>query len=502
VYCEIQDITIPIGLSLNLGAMSVYCCLYRISETSLTISSILELYLVAMVSIKSFSGASVVLLQCVLSSASASAPGVTSYVAPAGFPTSAFTSYYFLPAKPTQEPQPALYDPVLNITFPANLTNPNTLPAHDDDPVVYPVPSTTLSPAAAQSLIASVVANVSKIVSDTTLSNCTKCHNALTAAKPAALLAPSLVPEAMVSFCKASKFFSNATCEENFEASTFGAVWTQILFFANVSGLDGQYICNSISSTFCPRPTTSPLNITGLFPKPKPAKPKTWHSSGNRVKVLHMSDFHIDPRYSASSEANCTSGLCCRTDNFNVKGQVLLPAALYGSFKCDTPYDLGLAALQAVGPLTGTGKGKESLAWTVYTGDLVSHEPQSELSRAYTEYAETSVYGMMKTYLTGPVFAALGNHDSNPEAIDAPHSLPGPLGQQQSWNYDHVAGLWQHEGWIDAKTAAQAKTHYAGYSIKNHFGLRVITFNTGKHVQFALLLGFTHTGDYRFLVPS
>lgn len=85
---------------------------------------------------------------------------------------------------------------------------------------------------------------------------------------------------------------------------------------------------------------------------------------------------------------------------------------------------------------------------------------------------------MFKEYIGGPVFAALGNHDSNPEAIDAPHSLPGPLGTQQSWNYDHVAGLWQHNGWINSATANQARTHYAGYSVLNQHGLRIITLNT------------------------
>jgi hypothetical protein len=191
-----------------------------------------------------------------------------------------------------------------------------------------------------------------------------------------------------------------------------------------------------------------------------------------------MSDFHRDPRYSVGAEGNCSSNLCCRVNNPKPIGGVLQPAPLCGAFKCDTPYDLGLAALQAVAPLTGTNA-KNPLGWTVYTGDLVSHDPQSELSRAYTEYAETSIYGMFKSYLTGPVFAALGNHDSNPEAIDGPHTLPGPLGQQQSWNYEHVAGLWKHEGWIDEEAAAEARTHYGVYSIKNQYGLRIITFNTG-----------------------
>lgn len=409
-----------------------------------------------------------------------SPPGLPSYIASAGFPTSVFSSYY-LPPSTTQEPQPALYDPVLNITFPLNLTNPDTIPDEDLDPVFYPEPLRNLSSDATAALFNDIIANISSIIgSNSTTSNCSKCLAALEAAKPAALYAPSSAPDAMVELCKKYRLHSNSTCEEDYSTNTFGSVWTQILRFADLAGSDGKYICNSLSSTFCPKQITLPLNVSSLFPKPKPANATAPKPSGKRVKVLHMSDFHLDPRYSAASEANCSSSMCCRTNVENAllgAGQVALPAPLYGAYKCDTPYDLGLAALQAVGPLTGTSK-DQPLAWTVYTGDLVSHDPQSQLSRAYTEYAETSVYGMFKKYITGPVFAALGNHDSNPEAIDSLHNLPGPLGQQQSWNYDHVAGLWQHEGWIGPAEAAEARTHYGAYSIKNPYGLRVITFNT------------------------
>ncbi|TKA61882.1 hypothetical protein B0A55_11844 [Friedmanniomyces simplex] len=411
--------------------------------------------------------------------AGASIPGVSSYVAPAGYPTSAFSSYYPVPSG--QEPQPALYDSVLNITYPLNLTNPDTLPDNDPDPLYYPRPIANLSTTAQQAVINSILQQVSEIVNGSSIQgNCSRCIAALSVAKSAAQLAPSLVPAAMVALCTSSGLHSASTCAVDFEASTFGAIWTQVLGLADVSGLDGQYICNSLSSTFCPAPGVSPLDTTGLFPKPKPANATKPAASGKTVKVLHMSDFHLDPRYKVGSEGNCTAGLCCRSNALNTAlpaGQVSYPAPLYGAFECDTPYDLGLAALQAVGPLTGTSK-ENPLGWTVYTGDLVSHESQNELSRLYAEYAEDSVYGMFKTYLTGPVFPVLGNHDTNPEAIDAPHSLPGPLGMQMSWNYDHVAGLWQHEGWLNSTAAGQARLHYGAYSVKNHYGLRVITFNT------------------------
>ncbi|KAF7190314.1 Sphingomyelin phosphodiesterase 2 [Pseudocercospora fuligena] len=351
------------------------------------------------------------------SSSNTNTPGSKSFVAPAGYPTKVFSSYY--PAPSGQEPQPAIYDPILNITYPANLTNPDTIPDEDLDPVYYPKPIANLSKADQEKAISTAIAQVKLIITNSSISsNCTKCIRALEIGKRAVQLAPSLVPPAMVSLCNETKFHSSSTCKEDFEATTFGAIWTQILAFANVS---------------------------------------------------------------VGSEGNCTSNLCCRSNAKNSNepaGQLSFPAPLYGYFECDTPYDLGLAALQAVGPLTGTSK-QNPLAWTIYTGDLVSHDPQTELSRAYTEYAEISIYDyMFGHYLTGPVFPVLGNHDTNPEAIDAPHSLPGPLGQQMSWNFDHVSALWQHEGWLSKEAANQARLHYGAYSIKNHYGLRMITFNS------------------------
>jgi len=439
-------------------------------------------------------------------------PGATSFVASAGFPTSAFSSYYFPPSA-TKEPQPILHDPVLNITFPLNLTNPSTIPSEDLDPIVFPEPLANISSSAAESFIDQILAQISEIIEGSTISgNCSKCIASLSVAKSTAFFAPESVPDAMVSLCKKFKFRSNSSCEVAYEATTYGAVWTQILRYADVGGLDGQYICNSLSSTFCSKLYTIPLNATGLFPKPKPANATAPRPSGKRVKVLHISDFHLDPRYAESSEANCSTSMCCRTNVANSalpKGQISLPAPLYGAYKCDTPYDLGLAALQAVGPLTGTGKGpgNESLGWTLYTGDLVAHDPQNQLSRAFTEYTETSVYSMFKGYITGPVFAALGNHDSNPANINAPHSLPGPLGEQQSWNYDHVSGLWQHEGWITPEAAVAARLHYGAYSIKTHYGLRIITFNTdfyyrGNYFTFINTTDPDNSGMFSFMISE
>jgi hypothetical protein len=261
-------------------------------------------------------------------------PGASSYVVSSTFPTSVFSSYYVKPAA-TSEPQPALFDPVLNITYPLNLTNPRTLPSASTDPVYYPLAIANLTNATSEVIIQAALTEIKSIISDNggLSGNCSKCVAALSVGKFVAQLAPTYLPQAMISFCQSTKWASNSSCVTSYAAANFGAIWTQVLALADVTGKDGQYICNTISSTFCPSPALTALNTTGLFPKPKPTNYTVRQPSGKRVKVLHLSDFHLDPRYEVASEANCSSGLCCRYSSSAPTIQAMFPAPLYGTYK-------------------------------------------------------------------------------------------------------------------------------------------------------------------------
>lgn len=134
---------------------------------------------------------------------------------------------------------------------------------------------------------------------------------------------------------------------------------------------------------------------------------------------------------------------------------------------------------------------------TFYTGDMVTHVPsQDQLSRAFVEDVEDSVLQMFKAYIGGPIYVALGNHDSSPENNDAPHAIDndGPLGNQFSWNYDHVSKLWEHYGWINGTTQAEAALHYGAYAVTHPLGVRIITLN-GDFYYKSNYYAFLHTSE-------
>ncbi|KAJ7647609.1 Metallo-dependent phosphatase [Roridomyces roridus] len=420
-----------------------------------------------------------------LAALGAKPPGTTAtallseFTVPGAFPTAAFTKgqkFYNNPTQTASQVQPIVVDPVeTGVTYKLALTSPDTLPKNNTvDP--HPLPPKASDDLLLRQAIAQIIAISENPIFEG--NTCAQCQAGLEVAKFLALASPGSGPALAVELCFHFNFNSN--CGTMFSILGLGSVITQVVANANVGGYDGQLLCNNFINGLCPLPPATPLNLTSWFSKPKPNPlPAPKKPTGERLKVLHMSDFHIDPRYATGTEANCTSTPCCRKNQFNTgsPNTTLEHAPRFGAFRCDTPMALGLSALEAIPPLTGTQD--TGFDFTIYTGDLVSHDPDNQLSRAYVEYTESLLYTLFRQDLgSGPVYAVLGNHDSYNQAQDAHHALGGALAEQFSWNYDHVAALWQHEQWLPESAVEIARQHYAAFMVKRQDGLRIISLNT------------------------
>ncbi|KAJ7597385.1 Metallo-dependent phosphatase-like protein [Mycena floridula] len=393
----------------------------------------------------------------------------STFTAPGKFPTSLYSKYYNSPTQTSAQVQPVITD-ISGHVYPLKLTDPHDIPQENADP--HPLP-----PKASSSLLLShAVTQIHSIAASPVYANnsCAKCLAILEVAKFLSMSAPEEGPAFDIALCQLLGL--STTCSVTYAQNGLGSVVTQVLANMDAGGYDGQLFCSNFFN-MCPLPPTSPLNLTDWFEKPKPNPlPAPKKPTGKRLRVLHISDLHLDPRYATGSEGNCTTNLCCRTNNFNVASPnvTLLPAPRFGTFHCDSPLALVVSALQAIPSLAGG-----TPDWTIYTGDLVSHDSDNELSRDYVEYNEQISYDLFKRTLgPGPIFGTLGNHDTYNQAQDAPHTLGGSLASQFSWNYDHLASLWQHEGWLPEAAVELVRAHYSAYMVKRGDGLRIISLNT------------------------
>ena len=125
----------------------------------------------------------------------------------------------------------------------------------------------------------------------------------------------------------------------------------------------------------CTVPPTIEIDESKYFsPKPPQASvvPKP---SGKTINVLHLSDWHLDPRYDIGSEANCSQYLCCRPYSTNTVldtgvSNASVPASRFGYLYCDSPPDLALSSFKSMPQFFNV----DDISFTIFTGDIVSHD--------------------------------------------------------------------------------------------------------------------------------
>ncbi|KAL8352542.1 hypothetical protein RB601_002727 [Gaeumannomyces tritici] len=256
---------------------------------------------------------------------------------------------------------------------------------------------------------------------------------------------------------------------------------------AGAIGLEGPILAHDLrtmsintktSQLFC-------LTVFGLCQWPDvdtasapslPAKPAAAATAASRpapsgrepLKVVHISDIHVDQSYTAGASRNCTKNICCRPYTAaDAPGNSSSPAGAFGDAHCDTPVSLEESMYAAVGSLVPgrnlsifTGDAVEGAVWLVGRPEVTA-----DLGDAF---------GRMRRLGT-TVYAVAGNHDVAPVNSFPPAAVDTDM--SAGWAYDAMGAGWR--GWIGPDAAAQVSSNFGSYSVRDQAtGLRVVGLNT------------------------
>ncbi|KAG0276653.1 hypothetical protein BGZ95_007245 [Linnemannia exigua] len=302
--------------------------------------------------------------------------------------------------------------------------------------------------------------------------SCGTCVTGLVTVKNIAWFKKSWALDGISALCPLINMDRNVC--ENF-IYTEGAVLVDSLLAGDITGGDGKIICWHVAG-LCAQPalTSGTLN----FPKPKPANAVAPASSGTLVDVLHLSDWHVDGKYSPGSEALCNKALCCRKYS-NSPANATRPAPSWGDYNCDAPPKLATSMLDYVPSVA-------NISFGIMTGDIPPHDAWLETPEKIVPQLKAAFDAM--AVVKAKIYPAIGNHEASPlNMFPTPRS-----GGDIAWLYNSLGNDWSR--WLSSDAVKSFK-NYGSYTLNPAPGFRIISLNT----NFCYVMNFylyAHTDEY------
>uniref|UniRef100_A0A914PHP1 Calcineurin-like phosphoesterase domain-containing protein n=1 Tax=Panagrolaimus davidi TaxID=227884 RepID=A0A914PHP1_9BILA len=219
-----------------------------------------------------------------------------------------------------------------------------------------------------------------------------------------------------------------------------------------------------------PWPLTIPGNKPPVKPWPIPAPGKP------TMRVLHLTDIHVDRKYSVGSEANCAHGaietynFCCRAQNSSSSTPIKMPAGKYGTpARCDIPFIMFEETMKWI------STHEPNIDYIIVTGDFESHDiwaNQQDTTRVNLINITDTIYQYFPNI---PVFQTTGNHEGVPMDAFAPHTIAEYDTRGPQWLYKIFNQTWTK--WLPA-SASETIMYRGSYSFRPFSGLKFISLNT------------------------
>ncbi|GMT27465.1 hypothetical protein PFISCL1PPCAC_18762, partial [Pristionchus fissidentatus] len=209
-----------------------------------------------------------------------------------------------------------------------------------------------------------------------------------------------------------------------------------------------------------------------LPPPPKFPFPKLLPKSNvpSTMRVLQLTDIHVDFEYAEGSEAACQASVCCHRDNrSNGNLNISTPAGYWGTInKCDIPYRTLDNMLKHINET-------EELDYIMVSGDLINHFDWEYSWEGHVGVLR-NLSGLFKTHFpTTPIFWGVGNHEGVPVNSFPPHSIDQDFSPSQS--YDELTEM--NKPWMSENDDQESSRLRGSWSTIVTKGLRLISLNTG-----------------------
>nr|CAB3266407.1 sphingomyelin phosphodiesterase-like [Phallusia mammillata] len=285
--------------------------------------------------------------------------------------------------------------------------------------------------------------------------------------------------------CKLLKLETARVCKGALE--NFGGEVSRVLSQVN---LTAEEVCGITMPDACPNYKVTTDNHktawnVSLPPKSHliPISPRKFTIEGPTLKVLHLTDVHVDSLYKVGSTANCNEPLCCHGDD--VTGDDIIepidpeqpvrdvhvskqPAGQWGDYRyCDLPWWTFTDMMKNIQT--------RKIDYVIWTGDIPAHDVWSQSKRQQTELLFKLTSTLVEYLPFVPIYPAVGNHDSFPSNNFPPSKVRTSGKYSVTWFYKALAKAWAP--WLGPEAL---KTVEIGgfYTTLVRPGHRIVSLNT------------------------
>ena len=196
------------------------------------------------------------------------------------------------------------------------------------------------------------------------------------------------------------------------------------------------------------------------------------------MKVLQISDIHLDLSYTIGSLANCGVPNCC----MNVSGMAESPgddaAEYWGNYRCDLPHWTFKHVLEHIKSEHG-----DDIEYIMLTGDYPAHDVWLQSRDGNLQHSKKVMDLLKEVFPATLVLPSVGNHESFPCNNYPTSSVSG---------YDNPGWLYQTLGeyfapWL-SESALEVFKMDGFYSIDINNELRIIAINSNMCLNYNFFL--------------